>query len=152
MAFHDFSAGEVLTGATLDAAFGNGGWTAYSPATVTGISSTNPTLDFAYMQIGKTMFVRGRYTVGAPTISITGAFTFSWPAGVTASAASYGSGSLRAAGVNYGANVVGGTSTVAINVPNASGTYLTFTTPTTSIPNTWAAGDTISFSIAFQVV
>lgn len=150
MAFYDFTAGEVLTAATLDSAFGNAGWTAYTP-TVTGISSTGPTLDFAYMQIGKTMFVRGRYTVGAPTISITGAFTFTWPSGVTASAASYGSGALRAASVNYGANVVGGTSSVAINVPNAAGTYLSFTTPTTSIPNTWAAGDTISFSIAFQV-
>ena len=66
-------------GEAIDASVGTGllAWTAYTP-TFNGVTIGNGTTSFWYNKIGKTVFVKGKFTLGS-TSAITGVVTASLP-------------------------------------------------------------------------
>jgi hypothetical protein len=148
MGYYSFTAGEVLSASTLNTVTGVTGWVAYTP-TPTNVTTGNGTYDFAYFQIGKTVFVRGRFTLGS-TSAVTGAATFSLP--VTASiAGNYGSAVLRAAATDYvGIATTPSTTTVLLSTSGAASTYTNRVNTSATIPATWANGDIMSFTLIYQ--
>lgn len=148
MGYYSFTAGEVLSASTLNTVTGVSGWTAYTP-TPTNVTTGNGTYDFAYYQIGKTVVVRGRFTLGT-TSSVSGAATFSLP--VTASGTvGYGQAILRAGGVDYGAvAITQTTTTVLLSTFNVAATYPTRTNTSATVPGTWASGDIMHFTLVYQ--
>lgn len=121
-------------------------WTAYTP-TFTNITLGNGSTDFSYIQIGKTVHVRGRLTFGSTT-SISGAATFSLPA--SGKLVGYGSAILRAAAADYEGVAVAGTTGIVCSVFNSAGTYSARANTSATVPATWTTGDLISFSVTYE--
>jgi hypothetical protein len=146
MAYVNFVNGNVLSASDLNSAVGNAAWTTYTP-TVSGITIGNGTWASSYMQIGKTVFLKIRFTLGS-TSAITGASTFSLP--VTATGFGYGVANLNR-GANFaGVAAISGTTNVVANAVDSSVNYATQRSTTATIPGTWAASDVISISIAYE--
>jgi hypothetical protein len=146
MAYVNFVNGNVLSASELNSAIGNAAWTTYTP-TVSGITIGNGTWAASYMQIGKTVFLKVRFTLGS-TSAITGAATFSLP--VTATGFGYGVANLNR-GNNYaGVAAISGTTNVVANAIDSSVTYATQRSTSATVPATWAAADVISISIAYE--
>lgn len=147
MAYKLFVNGAVLPASDLNSAFGTGGWTAFTPTVSSGLTVGNGVWSAAYMQIGKTVHIRIRFTFGT-TSAVTGAIALGLP--VTAGAASYSSGLMLAGGGNYPSSVVTGTSTLTIYAQNASGTYLSRTNTSATIPATWTTSDAFNLSATYE--
>ena len=148
MGYYSFTAGEVLSASTLNTVTGVSGWTAYTP-TPTNVTTGNGTYDFAYYQIGKTVFVRGRFTLGT-TSAVSGAVTFSLPV-TAAGTVNYGSAILRAAATDYvGIATTPTTTTVLLSTSGAAGTYTNRVNTSATIPATWVSADIMSFNISYQ--
>lgn len=121
-------------------------WTSYTPTT-TNITIGNGTWSASYIQIGKTVHLKVRFTFGS-TSSISGAATFSLP--VTATGFGYGVANLNR-GSNYqGVALVSGTGNVVANAVNASGTYALLSSTSSTVPATWTTGDVISLSLTYE--
>lgn len=146
MAYKLFVNGTILPASDLNDAFGATGWTTYTPTT-TNITIGNGTWASSYMQIGKTVHLKVRFTLGS-TSAITGAATFSLP--VTATGFGYGVANLNR-GSNYpGISAISGTTNVVANAVNAAGTYAVLASTSATVPGTWAAADVISLSISYE--
>jgi hypothetical protein len=128
-------------------------WISYTP-TLTNITLGNGTVDFTYVQLGKTVHVHGRLTFGSTT-SISGSANFSLPVSgrtmpVTGAAFAYGSSILRAAATDYEGIAVAGTTGIVCSAFNSAGTYAARTNTSATVPATWTTGDLISFSITYE--
>jgi hypothetical protein len=136
----------TITGSGFDA------WQSYTP-TLTNVNITGGTSVFAYVQIGKTVHVRGSFTAGAAT-PISGSIQFSVP--VTASTAATGNvvGNVLFTDTGTAAypGVVRSTSSTVfvLNAMNASGTYTTSVATSSSIPFTWGTGDSFEFTCTYE--
>jgi hypothetical protein len=129
-------------------------WTAYTP-TFTGFSLGNGTLSFAYAQIGKTVHVRGRVTLGT-TSTMTGPLDFTVP--VTSityslahvfSYASYYNGSAFNQGFVLS---LGGTTTYRLAVMN-TGTAFASSSDVSgagNVPFAWSSGRQFFFTMTYE--
>jgi len=121
MAYFNFVNGDILSASDLNSAVGNAAWTAYTPTVSSGLTVGNGTWASSYMQIGKIVHLRIRFTLGT-TSAVTGALSLGLP--VTGAIAGYATGLLTAGATNYPAAVVSGATSVNIYAQNAAGTYL----------------------------
>jgi hypothetical protein len=126
-----------------------GVWTSYTP-TLTGITLGNGTISAKYSLIGKTVNVRFYFTFGT-TSAITGDIRIALPS----SPASGGNVPLGIALTNAGGtSVVGFCSVFGAEIytrfMNASGTYVTQTSATSTVPGTWANTNFLSVSITYE--
>ena len=136
-----FASGDVLTAAELNDI---GAWTAYTP-TLTNFTASS--IDAEYAEVNNIMFVRVFITVSG----VTGIPVFSLPKNYNAqmtSTAVYGdSGAL-----SYTGNFLGWSANqVFCAVGNASGTYTYWSFCNTTVPFTWASGDTIQGMLVAKV-
>lgn len=143
-------------GDAIDASVGTGllAWQSWAPTLSGGWANGNGTWTARYAQLGKTVFVRGKFVVGSTTTKGTG-MTISLP--VTATAAAVESTSIPPAlAVAGGSNTqllfgyIGTTGTFTLFAMNAAGTYLTRTNVTATVPATWATSDEIHFHFTYQ--
>jgi len=147
MAYESFTNGVVLPASKLNSAFGTSGWTAFTPTVSTGLTVGNGTWAAAYVQIGKTVHLRIRFTLGT-TSAVTGALSLGLP--ITGALASYGTGLLTAAGTSYPATLLAGTSSINIYAQNAAGTYLTRANTSATVPGTWGSTDSFNIAITYE--
>lgn len=148
MAYFDFTAGQPLLASQLDSAFGNAGWTAYTP-TMTNVTVGNGTFSCAYVQVGKTMTVRFKFTMGS-TSSVTGTFTASLPGDPTsyAIASAY---IADASGSDYPAQALMSGNTFTIRVSNSAGTFAVWAAANSTTPVVPAVNDVYTATIIYQV-
>jgi hypothetical protein len=124
-----------------------GAWVGYTP-TFTGITTGNGTSSFTYVQQGKTVHVRGRFTFGS-TSAVTGAASISLP--VTATAANFVANlTARAGGADYAMLPIATTTTIGVNALGSAGTYANRVTVSNLIPGTWTTNDFITFSATYE--
>jgi hypothetical protein len=134
----------------IDTSVGTGllAWTAYTP-TFGGVTVGNGTTSFWYSRIGKTVFVKGRFTLGS-TSAITGSITVSYPVVERNNISTYAingnstffNNSVLIQGQNfYSSNKVN------LQALLSNGTYVTGTPTSGSVPFTWVSGN--SFTIEF---
>jgi hypothetical protein len=124
-----------------------GAWTGYTP-TLTGITLGSGTVAFTWIQQGKTVQVRGRFTFGAGS-GVTGAVSISLPA--TAVSANWvPKVSARAAGADYAMLGIAATGSVGVHALGSSGAYVNRVTTSSTIPATWTSGDYITFSATYE--
>lgn len=137
-----WSAGAVLTAAQLNTYLPQA-WASYTP-TLTGSGTTqgNATMTGGYIQYGKTTHFWARAVRGSTTV-IGSVLTLSLPA----TARSAGEGWLGVTGeftdtgtASYAAALAKGTTGVTLWVPGTNGV---FTSPSSTVPFTWATGDVI---------
>jgi hypothetical protein len=146
---------DVTTGTTKKVTVANLGaaWTTWNPTTA-NITAGNGVFSCAYIQIGKTVHCRFKFTLGdssaigtSPTVTLPVT-----AAGVTQSIVSpvY----LNDIGTTYYIGMVNNdtnASILSLYVLNAAGTYATAVTGLTStVPHTWAVNDTIFFNVTYQ--
>lgn len=143
-------------GQAIDTSVGTGllAWQTYAPTLSGGWANGNGTWTARYAQLGKTVFVRGKFVVGSLTTKGTG-MTISLP--VTAASTAVESTSVPPAlCVAGGSNTqilygyIGTTGNFTMFAMNAAGTYLTRTNVTATIPATWATSDEIHFAFTYQ--
>ena len=129
-----------------------GAWQSYT-TTFTGVTTTGGTQAFSFCQIGKTVHVRGSFTLGASS-AITGSITFTVPvtAVVGATASVVGNALFVDTGTAAYTGLVRSTSTTAftLNAMNAAGTYTTSVVTSSTIPHTWANTDTFSLTATYE--
>jgi hypothetical protein len=124
-----------------------GAWTGYTP-TFTGITTGNGTSSFTYVQQGKTVHVRGRFTFGS-TSAVTGAASISLP--VTATSVNFVANlTARAGGADYAMLPIATTTTIGVNALGSAGTYTNRVTVSNLIPGTWTTNDFITFSATYE--
>jgi hypothetical protein len=126
---------------------------AYTPS-LTNITLGDGTLTFTFSVTGGKVFVSGRFVYGTTT-SVSGLMTFSLPVTINTNLSNYyQSGcSIDDFGTTEYTGIViqASTTTVAINVSNASGTYLQRTATSGTVPMTWATGDEVRFQIMYDM-
>jgi len=145
--------GQVLTADSTAAtglawAASIGTYTNYTP-TISGVTQGNGTLIARYAQSGKTVVGQVKFTLGT-TSSITGGIVVSLP--VTVSGSVQAVGNLVdnfAAGYPLGYET-GGTSDMYLRALNASGTYLSYTNTSATVPFTWGNTDYFEFFFIYQ--
>ena len=129
-----------------------GAWTSYTP-TWTNITIGNGTNNFAYKQIGKTIFVRGSFTFGS-TSSISGVPAFTLPV----TSISYPSNSTfghvyiedNAVQAFHGFSLFASTTTANMRVLGANGTYVSSVDPSSTVPFTWSTNDFFRVNFTYQ--
>jgi len=140
-------------GSDIDTSVGTGllAWQSYAPTAGGGWANGNGTYTANYCQIGKTVHVRLKFTVGSTTTKGTD-MRFSLP--VTASTGAYNThslGTVTVGGTQYIIGVRGESTTqFRVLVLVASGTYLQASNVTSTVPGAWATGDTVEFTITYQ--
>ena len=153
-ALGDFSSGDVLTAADLNAI---GTWTDYT-ATFGGITAGNGTVNYShYVQLNNLVIAKAQFTLGS-TSSVTGLIDISLP--VTASEPS-GEPQVTS---GYGRIFDSSTSSVYWCVPYIVSTtqariYVTATTSTyayrantsATVPMSWSTNDSIQAVVIYQV-
>jgi len=130
----------------------NDAWTSYTP-TLTNVTLGNGTMVAAYKQIGKTVVFKIEFTFGTTTSFTSNPF-FSLPiTAINNNIYSYiGNIHILDAGIN---NYVGlvqldTTTTISPKVINASGTYATQTTISSTIPFTWGNADSFRLNGIYE--
>ena len=147
MAYESFTNGAVLPASKLNSAFGTSGWTTFTPTVSTGLTVGNGVWSAAYMQIGKTVHLRIRFTLGT-TSAVTAPLALNLPkSGVNYG---YGAGFFVTGGTNYPAIIVTGAVTLSIYAQNAAGTYLTRASTSATVPGTWASTDSFTLSVTYE--
>jgi hypothetical protein len=126
-----------------------GAWTPYTTASLTNMTKGNGTTDFYYLQVGKTVYYRGRLTWGGST-SVAGAISISLPVTAATAAPLTGTLTMRAGGVDYLGYIAGTTTTLAVSAVGSAGTYANRVTSSATVPGTWTSADNITFSITYE--
>jgi len=128
-----------------------GAWTAWTPTTA-NITTTSGTFDCAYIQIGKTVHCRFKFTLGAssamgtkpiielPVTNKSGA-AIMVPVLIHDAAATYYTG--------FAINDQG-ESKLGIYMNKADGSYTEFTNITATVPMTWTTNDKIYFCCTYE--
>jgi hypothetical protein len=134
-----------------EASTGFGAWTAYTPS-LTAISLSTGSLTFAYNQIGKTVFVRGIFSMGT-TPAISGAIGIGLP--VTASAGQTEQAvAIRV--LDNGTNsytvmaYFASTTRVDLYALKTDATYLAWLSTSSTVPFTWAVDDKIYINFTYE--
>ena len=126
----------------------NDSWTSFTPSW-NNITVGNGTTAGYYKQIGKTVFVRA-YIVFGSTTSVSGTMSLNLPV----STASYGTTTpigLARMFDNGGSSYFGVlTNAGGFPVWNASGTYLTTSANSATVPFTWGTGDEIAIQGVYE--
>lgn len=145
----------VTNGATAIATLGNGidtsvgkgllAWQSYTPTLTNITKGTGATEAYHYCQVGKTVTVRIRLTLGTGG-ALTGLPTWSLP--VTASANSVGLPNglnqmydASATTLYFGFMQLNATTSAVMYVYNAASTYLAYNSVSGTIPTTWTVSD-----------
>jgi hypothetical protein len=141
----------------IDTSVGSGfkAWVAYTPTVTNVTKGTGPTESYTYCQLGKTVIVRLKLTLGTSG-AVTGVPTFTLP--VTASATANDSKvrngfcQLNDSGTSiyYGDCGLASTTTVTPQVYNAASTYLTASPISATVPFTFAVGDAITMQFTYE--
>ena len=127
-------------------------WQTYTP-TFTNLSGG--TLNyFKYIQIGKTVYWRMKYTMAGA--NVTGQVSFTLP---VAHATDYdsrhilgiGVASTSAGGFNKISAGPNGSGPLIVWADNASGTYVQYTATSSTVPITWASGSILALSGEYEV-
>jgi hypothetical protein len=130
----------------------NDAWTSYTP-TWTNLTIGNGTNNFAYKQIGKTVFVRGSFTFGS-TSSISGVPAFTLP--VTSisypSNSTFGHVYIEDNGLQafHGFSLFASTTTANMRVLGANGTYVSSVDPSSTVPFTWSTNDFFRVNFTYE--
>lgn len=122
---------------------GNSPWIAWTP-TFASFTIGNGTVVATYTKVGRAVHFRLQVTMGSTSVmSSNPTFTLPVAHAQTNDRNRVGTAELRDAGVaTYGGVVFPNSSTVGvIYVYAASGTYLSVTAITSTVPFTWATGD-----------
>ena len=123
-----------------------GAWTSYTP-TWTGISSTGGSSTGGYIQHGKVVHFWARYLVGSSSISVTGAITPSLPVSRRVGDYSTFSGYFTDSGTGWFFPLTVGETMYAAN---SNGTYVSASTPSGTVPITWAVNDQCVISGTYE--
>ena len=141
----------------VDVSTGLGAWTAYTPTIGGGSTVGNGTANGYYAKLGKSLFLRLRFTLGS-TSTIGATLTMSLPSGETAVTETDGfqlmPAILRDTGVvvYHGVGQVSSAATVVTFYAQGSGgTYLTQNAVTTTVPHTWGSTDVVTANGVVQV-
>ena len=139
---------------SLDYKFSNlGVWTSYTPTFSSGVTAGNGTWIAAYSVIGKILFFQGTFTFGSTT-SVSAGAILNLPSSYTLSANGDFLGSFRmglGATGYYGGVRESTSTTLSLFAYNSSTTYLSGTGISSTIPATWATGDTMQISYVAQL-
>lgn len=138
--FGSYVSGQILTAAELNA---EGAWTSYTP-TLTNIAKGNATTwDSLYYKFNQIGFLSINFVLGS-TSTVTGDITITLPTGWTAKQ-NVGLALTVVAGTSYISHwrISAAGTNILIRANNASGTYLTSTNASATVPATWTTGDSI---------
>jgi hypothetical protein len=136
----------------IDTSVGTGllAWQSWAPTLSGGWANGNGVWDAYYCKIGKTVFVQASFVIGTTTTKGSG-LVCSLP--LTAKRASFQS--FFAMSSSYTAGVLQGyidtTSTYTLVALSAAATYVTRTQITSTVPATWATGNSIQVSFTYEV-
>jgi hypothetical protein len=143
-----FTAGQVLTAAQLN---GIGETTSFTPSW-SGLTVGNGTLNAATLtRTNSFVLVQGTFTLGS-TSAVTGNIFFANPiTPANTGQNAIGNGLFASGGVLYPitCSMAGGNIQLFPGV--ASGTYLTTTTASATVPFTWATGAVITWSCSYRI-
>ena len=141
-------------GDAIDASVGTGllAWTSYTP-TFTNFTLGNGVITLAkYAKLGKIVFVKVLVTLGT-TSSVSGRIGFSLPVTATADntdKAINSAGLLAGAVSATGFVALGSTTRADLYALLASGTYVSNTNISSTIPGTWASASTFSATFTYE--
>jgi hypothetical protein len=125
-------------------------WLTYTPVISGGWTGLGVTFSAQYATIGKTVHVKVRFTLSSSSNAGTNLLV-SLPVTASANTFHQGLALLSASGVNYQGVVRNeNTTTARVIAQTANLAYVTVTQLTTTIPATWAANDTVTFSLTYQ--
>jgi len=130
---------------------GLGAWTAWNPTTA-NITTTSGTFNCAYIQIGKTVHCRFKFTLGASSAMGTLPI-IELPVTNKSGAAIMVPVLIHDAGNTYYTGFAindQGESKLAIYMNKADGSYTEFTNITATVPMTWAENDKIWFYCTYE--
>jgi len=129
-------------------------WVAYTP-TLTNITlGTGGTAAFYYQSVGKAVNVRGRITLGTGG-TLTGAATFTLPINAVLDQQFWncdGEMTDTSASAFYPALIRIFTTGAQLSALNASGTYVSHTLTSATVPFTWTSGDIINVGFSYEGV
>ena len=140
-------------GDAIDTSVGTGllTWTTWAPTLAGGWANGNGTYTARFCQIGKTVHNSVRFVIGSTTtkgtdirlnLPVTAAF---------ANGNAWVAANLRAGGVtSYGIIQLQTVNQIQILASNVAGTYLQGTTITSTVPGTWATGETFTVDFTYQ--
>jgi hypothetical protein len=133
--------------------FPEGAWTSYTP-TFSNLTLGNGTIDFDYIQIGKTVHVRGTLTWGTTTSATASGVFFSAPVAALTATGSPIVGHARFNDIgtnNYSGNVtLSGAGTFGLVAINTAGSFAALSTVNNTIPMTWASTDQILIYATYE--
>jgi hypothetical protein len=143
---------EIYNGSTWATGLPISSWSAYTP-TFTGFTIGNGVLDFAFTQIGKTVHVRGRVTLGS-TSSVAGPFDFTVPV----TSASYNLAHVLSYASFYNGSAfnqgfvlsIGSTSSFRISCMNTGTAFASASDLSSTVPFTWGNGHSIFMTMTYQ--
>lgn len=140
-------------GQDIDDSVGTGllSWVTYAP-TYTNFTPGNGTLSSAkYCKLGKTVTVRFAFTLGTTSAVPSGPIGISLPFNSSFVGGFGGWAQYRQAS-NYAGVVIVQTSRADFQVLNSSGTYLTYSSTSTSLPSAWGNLHVISSQFTYESV
>lgn len=139
-------------GQDIDTSVGTGllAWQSWAPTLGAGWANGNGTWSAYYCKIGKTVFVQASFVIGSTTTKGNG-LTISLP--LTAARAAFQS--FLAMSSSHNAGIMQGfietTTTCTLVGINAAGTYASRSAITSTIPVTWATGNSIQVAFSYEV-
>ena len=132
--------------------FPAGAWTSYTP-TLSNITLGNGTLDFEYVKLGKSVFVRGTFTMGSTSAMSTGP-GFSLP--VTAVSYSdrliVGTCGVLDSGTEqyYGAIALTSTTVASCRIYSVTGSNIRTAAIQSTVPMTWTTSDMLTVHFNYE--
>lgn len=143
---------DYYNGSTWVPALSVGAWTSYTP-TFTNFTLNNGTITLAkYVQVGKIVTVKLLVTLGSLSV-VSGRIGISLPVTATSDNTdrAISPAGLIAGGVSAtGFAALGATTRVDLYALLASGTYVTNTNISSSVPGTWTTGNTFSTVFTYE--
>jgi hypothetical protein len=146
------SAGQILTAATMNSI--GAAWEAYTP-TLSGWTQGNGYFISAYCRINKLVIYRGAFYGGSTTVQAS-FFDLSLPVAANGYYDTYKQPLVSAnyyddsTGANYSLQGLWISSTVRLGAMNTAGTYAQANNLGAGVPATYAAGDWVSWTIAYE--
>jgi hypothetical protein len=124
-----------------------GAWTGYTP-TFSNLTIGNGTTAFTFLEIGKTIHVRGRISFGSTT-SVSGLIAVSLPKAAVSSNF-VANVTARAGGADYALYAASTTTTLSLSAIGTAGTYANRVNTSATVPGTWTNADNITFSATYE--
>lgn len=147
-------------GSAIDTSVGTGllAWQSYSPTLSGGTSPVwangNGTYDAKYCKVGKTVTVSIVFTLGSTTTKGNSSPIFTLPSGLPARLTGGYTPQmcrLTRSAVYYGIAVCDfSATTVRLYITNTASTYANVDAISSTVPGTWATGDTMSFQFTYE--